>query len=721
MRKIQPKVLSILIILLNIAINSRAQGIDHWETIIYNDDEWSYMVGSSTIPLDWIDLDYDANQWDRGQGGFGYGDDDDNTILPDILSVFIRKDFEVDDKSLLTFLVLHADFDDGFVAYLNGTEIARSNLGMAGIRTPYSEKAINIVEPNQAQGLLPDVFKIDRELLLDGRNVLAIQIHNRDNTSSDLTSNFFLSAGIADGSSIYREPPSWFDRSVFSSTLPILQITIPDNQQIMDDPRITVHLGMVDNGEGQLNSTFGILNGYDGQISIEYRGTSSLFFDKKGYGFETQNEDGSNNNVSLGGMPAENDWVLHGPYSDKSLLRNVLTYHIGNLTDRYAPRTRLCELIINDNYEGVYVLTEKIKQDKNRVDIAKLTAIDNADDDLTGGYIIKVDRNDMELDDIGWESSYPDYKFFAYVEPQPYQITPQQIVYIQAYMDDFESAMSTPDIADTYLDYIDAESFVDYFLVTEIGKHIDAFKLSFYMYKDKDSKGGKLNFGPLWDFNLGYGNFDFSCSPDPQGWAYEFPDCGSWHPFWARKVADIPNMQHLTHCRWTKLRDGPLRTDSLLTYIDEQVALMGSAVDRNYKRWPVLGQYLWPNSYVGNTYTEEISFLKEWLQTRLQWMDDHMKGDCDQYITTTTGVDHMGTSIYPNPATDRISVNWTTRESAILNFYDANNNLMRSVSLEANSVTHINLERLSAGLYTYMIAADENGEIVERGKMVVVE
>ena len=124
--------------------------------------------------------------------------------------------------------------------------------------------------------------------------------------------------------------------------------------------------------------------------------------------------------------------------------------------------------------------------------------------------------------------------------------------------------------------------------------------------------------GPLWDINLGYGNFDFACSPDPDGWAYEFPDCGSWHPFWARKIADIPNLQHLTDCRWKELRDGPFHTDSLLAYIDAQVDLMGEAVERNYNRWLVLGEYVWPNAYVGETFEDEINFLKNWLVARLE-------------------------------------------------------------------------------------------------------
>lgn len=506
----------------------------------------------------------------------------------------------------------------------------------------------------------------------------------------------------------------------FSSSLPIIRITTPSDQDIMDDPRITAHMGIVYNGEGRSNYSLGTFNDYDGLIAIEYRGTSSLSFDKKGYGFETRKEDGSNNNVSLIGMPRENDWVLHGPYSDKSLLRNVLSYHLGALTGRYAPRTRLCELFVDDAYEGIYMLTEKIKQDNNRVDISNLREEDNDGDELTGGYIIKVDRNVDDTPGLGWTSSFPDFKFFAYVDPQSDQITDQQADYIQDHMYDFESALDAQDYEDRYLDYIDVESFVDYFLVTEIGKHIDAYKLSFYMYKEKDSKGGKLNFGPLWDFNLGYGNFDFACPPDPAGWAYEFPDCGSWHPFWARKIADIPNVQHLTDCRWQELRAGPFRTDSLLLFIDQKEREMGLAIARNFERWPVLGEYLWPNAFVGNTYGEELDFLKNWLEQRLTWLDANMVGDCGQYITAVDDSDLALLSIYPNPSQGLLQLDWPSAEASVLSIYNPNNKLVKTQDVTKQGLVQVNIEHLPSGVYTLIVRSSDDQSMLYSERLIIL-
>ncbi len=695
-----------------------AQDVDHWEIAVLSDDLWYYSLGNNSIPPGWKAEGFNVQQWQQGAGGFGYGDGDDQTILPNTLSVYLRTEFDIVEESDISALSLLADYDDGFVAYLNGVEIARNNLGDPGNEVAWNETAFTWHEAGLYRGINPEPYSIaDVNLIKNGKNILAIQVHNHDITSSDLSSNFFIALGIGNDSEYYRPPPDWLESIFFQSNLPIIQITTPGNAQIVDEPRIEAHMGVIDNGEGQYNSIFDPFTDYDGKIAIEIRGTSSQMFEKKNYGFETREEDGSNNNVPLLGMPQENDWTLHGPYSDKSLLRNAFTYHLGRLTGQYAPRTRLCELLINEEYKGIYVLTEKIKQDKNRVDISKLNEDENSGDDLTGGYIIKVDRNPQNIPDKGWYSTFPDYKFYEYVDPDEDDITEAQKDYIQNYMFSFESAMDRNDYEDTYDDYIDLTSWVDYLLVSEISKHIDVYKLSFYMYKDKDSKGGKLHMGPLWDINLGYGNFDFDCSADPEGWAYEFPLCGSWHPFWARKIADIPNVQHLTHCRWEELRAGPFRTDSLMNYIDQQVDYMGSAIDRNFERWQVLGQYVWPNAYVGASYQEEIDFFKNWIVARLEWMDENMVGDCDLFTSDSNPSAVATIKVYPNPAMDMIRLDNLPliSEFSGVEIFDVQGKKVLHGNLNPSS-NAISIAELSNGFY--ILTVMEDGRILGRTTFV---
>ena len=180
-----------------------------------------------------------------------------------------------------------------------------------------------------------------------------------------------------------------------------------------------------------LNAVADPATDYDGWISIEWRGSTSQGFPKKQYGLETQDEQGENNNVSLLGMPAENDWILNAPYSDKSLVRNVLAYDLANALGQYAPRTRFCELFLNDAYQGVYVLIEKIKRDKNRVDLIEMGPGDNSGDALTGGYIFKIDKF-TGSGGAGWDSSVEPPQnvspYFQYEYPDPTDISPHSKV-----------------------------------------------------------------------------------------------------------------------------------------------------------------------------------------------------------------------------------------------------------------------------------------------------
>lgn len=699
-----------------------AQAINHWETVVNAEDNWQYQIGNSEIPLNWFQTEFDATEWSTGPGGFGYGDEDDNTVLEDITSVYLRKEFSIENTQSIVKVQLHADFDDGFVAYLNGTEIARQNLGTPGQPVAYDTSSDDYVEALLFQGQVPAAINIDPAALQVGENILSVQVHNFGENSSDLSALFYLSLGINDDSSFYGPTPDWFISTTFESSLPLLILNTAPGELITDEPRVDAHLSVINNGAGATNSPTDDVSGYNGAIAIELHGTSSQMFDKKGYAFETRNEDGSNNNVELLGLPSENDWILHGPYSDKSLLRNVLSYHLGELTGRYAPRTRLCEVILNDQYEGIYVLTEKIKQDENRVDIAKLTPEDNEGDELTGGYIIKIDRNGQEIPGLGWYSDFPDNKFYAYVDPKDDQITAAQEAYIQNYIYEFESAMDATDYYERYQDYIDVNSLVDYFLVTEITKHIDAFKLSFYLYKDKDSNGGKLHFGPLWDFNLGYGNFDFGCSPDPAGWAYEFPDCGTWHPFWARKLLDIPEVQHLIECRWEELRTDAFSNYEIISFIDAKVVEMGAAVDRNFSRWPVLGEDIWPNDFVGNTYAAEKNFFKNWTTDRLNWMDANMVGECSLWSARDETSLHLNAlRVSPNPAQDRLHIRWSNDEPAIVELYNLESKLVKSTTLDPTSSAALNTADLSNGMYQLMVSAVADGRLLSVAKVAIVK
>ena len=178
---------------------NRTEYVGHWETVIDWGDDWKYRLGTSEPPVSWKNIGFDDLTWLSGPSGFGFGDNDDSTIVPTTTnSVYIRKTFSVQDTSDIKMLVLHVDYDDAFVAYLNGVEITRANIGTVNVPPPYNASATDFTEPIIIYGGRPNTYIIQnfQSLLQNGDNVLAIQVHNYGTGSSDLTLIPFLSLGM---------------------------------------------------------------------------------------------------------------------------------------------------------------------------------------------------------------------------------------------------------------------------------------------------------------------------------------------------------------------------------------------------------------------------------------------------------------------------------------------------------------------------------------------
>ena len=445
-----------------------------------------------------------------------------------------------------------------------------------------------------------------------------------------------------------------------STTLPIFIVQTDDNNTIRDEPKIGANLKVIDNGSGQINRLTDTAV-FDGPIGIEIRGASSQSFPKKNFGFETRDETGADLDVSLVGLPEDEDWIFYAPYTDKSFLRDAFTYYLGNGTGHYASRTVFGEMFINGEYQGVYCLEEKIKRNKDRVDIANLKPEDISGDQLTGGYLLKVDRDDG--DGSYFVSNYKGTDTAAqirivYEDPEGPEMQPEQREYIQGFMNDFEDALYSDDFADEklgYKRYVDLPSLVDYFIVNELGHNVDAYRFSTYLYKDRDSIDSLLHFGPLWDFNLGYGNVDYCNCESIEGWAYiNSSYCGNT-PLWWLRFAEDTTFQNAARCRYNELRETILSSENVLHYLDSMALTFSEAQDRNYHQWPILGIYIWPNHFIGNTYQEEIGYLEDWIVGRLEWMDENLPGECS-IISGLKDETQKEFVIFPNPANQTISL-----------------------------------------------------------------
>jgi len=506
-----------------------------------------------------------------------------------------------------------------------------------------------------------------------------------------------------------------------NSDLPIM--IIETNGIIEDEPKVSGTMKLIYT-PGQRNYIIDPPNEYNGDIGIEKRGsTSQTVFPKTGFGFETRDEFGENLNVSLLGMPEENDWVLHGPYSDKTLMRNAIAYTLAGQIMEYSPRVRHVELILNGQYWGVYLLIEKIKRDKNRVDVKK------NNDDITGGYIIKIDKYSGS-EAGGWISQYAplpgqnQFIEYQYHYPKESEINSNQAAYIESQFRKFENIMASDnfdDPIDGYKSVIDETTFMDFILVNEITKNPDAYRLSTFFYKNRDSIDHRIKMGPVWDFNLALGNVDYCVNGNPQGWAFDHnlvcPNDFWSIPFYWAKFRDDDTFNESIYDRWVELRADKYSDQSLISLVDSLKINLTESQARNFQRWPVLGQYVWPNYQVFNSYTEEVNRLKSWLIDRAHWMDQNLP------IFNSSGFnseDQYSPSIVQNPVRDILTLKFyaDNTKQTNLRIFNMVGKLVfeeKQAFIAGDQILDIDVQDLSQGMYIleFKIVGEDKGDAIK--------
>ncbi|MED5587167.1 MAG: CotH kinase family protein [Verrucomicrobiota bacterium] len=683
--------------------------------LVREGDACKLLVPTADIGTAWQNIQFDDSNWEDATTGIGYerssgyenligaGGDVENQTYDINSTVYVRIPFNLDSVDGISGLKFRMKYDDGFIAYLNGTEIASGN---KPANPAWNSDASNDHPDSQATSFVDtDLSSRAAELLIAGNNILSIHSMNGDTRSSDLLAlprleGEFFSApgqigspgyfqepspgnangteqGLPSGRVSFSQPGRGFTGSLsvsLSSPSPAAQLRYTTNGDVPTansslfngnpinissstllrarafEPGLTP--GPVsEEGYIRLSSnarTFSsdlpviIMERFNGGPSAsngkaftffaffepdpangrttlnrpynlgtrggwKVRGSSSSGFSKKAFSIEAWNEFNRNKDISPLGLPEESDWILNArSVFDRSLMRNAFIYELSNQVGRYAVRTRFVELFKDDNggdlnynndYDGVYTFMEKISRDKERVDVERLPQSINDEPGIAGGYMMKIDR--LDPGDSGLSAGG---RTLGWVYPKEDDVTSAQSSWLRNYINEMNAALSTPQ----YRDYIDVGSWVDHHLLNVLTLNADALRLSTYFFKGRQ---GKVEFGPIWDFDRSMESTD-NRDNNPSTWA------GGTnyftYPWWAT-LFNNENFWQAYIDRYFELRDGVFATANVHAIIDGMAAELNEAQVRNFQRWSDQPRF---GSYQG-----EVNHLKDWLATRLNWMD----------------------------------------------------------------------------------------------------
>lgn len=406
-------------------------------------------------------------------------------------------------------------------------------------------------------------------------------------------------------------------QSFTDSNLPIVIIDTDGGVTIPDEPKVLANMKIIWHQDGSRNYMSDANNpeflNYDGRIGIERRGSSSQMPDKKPYGLETlMDDDITNNNVSLLGMPKENDWILNSLAFDQTGMRDVISYELSEKLGQYTPRRVYCEVVINGQYNGLYVFMEKIKADDGRVNI-----------DKDGGHIVQTDRTDghqwywsMEGYSGFW---WPESAYFIHEYPKDENITQEQHDYIKNVFFDLQEKAGSHNtsIENGILSVIDISTFVDFMIMGEFSSNVDVYQLSTYFHKDNQ---GKLRAGPIWDYNLAYGHDEFGYRSRYDVWQFDNGD-NTGPKFW-KDLFDTDLFRCYFAKRWFEVtaEGNALDFNLLCSRIDEIDTLITEAIARDNQRWHQMQQHAY-----------EVQEMKDWIQLRINWLNNNIGSynDCD--------------------------------------------------------------------------------------------
>jgi hypothetical protein len=439
------------------------------------------------------------------------------------------------------------------------------------------------------------------------------------------------------------------------------------------------------------------------RAGFHVRGQSSANFAKTPYRLELRDNEDKDAKYPLLSMPADGDWVLLSPYPDKALIRNALAYGLGEAIGLKVPRYAFVEVYLNldktpvsaDDYQGVYLLAERLEIDKDRLNIKKLKEDDLTEPNITGGYLMQFNMMAAEAPLVrgnGWSD-------LELKDPDDLQT--QQLTWITNYIQKVHNSIhsANPSNPQTgYPAYIDVDSFVNYIIHNELAREADAYMRSTFIYKDRDQK---LMAGPLWDYDLaydcytsmgGWGGWQMSTI---EGWQYQpmFGGMGSTTCDWYYTLMQDASFQSKVGARWQELRRGPLSDAQLTARVAALSTPLTNAAKRNFQKWNILN-----TANVGGfgtqttqTWEEQVEIVKNFLLQRAAWIDTQWQSTATP--TYTSGATPTATPGHTSGATPTTTPVTSTIPGGCSVSYDQNDwgsGATVSITIKNNGTAAIN-------------------------------
>lgn len=405
----------------------------------------------------------------------------------------------------------------------------------------------------------------------------------------------------------------------FNSNLPVFVVDT-FGQGFPSDPAIPTVMSIYEpvNGRASLTNAPHLMT----RAGMKRRGSSTGGQPKPNLAVEAWDETNRDRDIEPLGYPAEADWILYAPLGfDPSLMHNPLMFELSNQAGRYATRTRFVEVFINSggstisqsDYMGVYVFMEKIDREGDRVDVDRLLPEQALLPEISGGYVLKIDRSDPGDNGFFAANQSIKYVYPGEAEILTAQRDPQE-QYIRGFFNTFGNVLYGANYAhpvNGFRAHVDVPAAIDHHLLNVLAFNVDALRLSGFMHKPRN---GKLTFGPIWDFDRALGSTDGRDS-NPWVWRAETGDRGTDffnYTWWDRFFSDLEFFQSYID-RWQELRRTTFNTANIYAVIDAYAAELSEAQPREQARWGVQPR--------GGSYAGEIAHLKQWLANRIAFME----------------------------------------------------------------------------------------------------